>query len=594
MTVTKMKTLALLFPLLLLAACEEGGQASEKTGSDMSTLSGVLSTADLVQQTQSGAYLAAQFAQYRQDWDKASSYLDKAMKYDPGNIQLQQQAMVLAMQSGDSTRAIMLARKVLENDRKNTLALLFVAVDHIARQEYKAAENLLEDMPRNGIADFIKPLLIAWMNAAEGDIDLDFMATGGPLQAYHAFLISDYRGKVKDLERFFMNIVASGGADAHTLEKMGDVAARQGKTNLAKEIYKKLLEEGRDDPSLISRITLIEEKLNNPAAAMNGRMQTPAQGAAEAFYNMARILFNDKSDESAIVFSRLAMLLDPAKDEAKIITARMMARTDHRGDAIALFQSIRADSPYYLESLRSAADIFEMDGQTEQAIAMLEEAFAGGGDVRALIQIGDVYRRAERFEESIAAYNRAEAALGGKISSDHWNLLYARGMSYERAGNMKKAEADLKAALEFRPDHPYLLNYLGYSWADQGKNLSESLALIEKAVALKPDDGYIIDSLGWVFYKMGNFEQAVAELEKAVELVPYDPTINDHLGDAYWQVGRKNEARFQWQRALNHAGEDMELKASLETKIANGIELKEPAVMQARTNAPGEDATANP
>ena len=68
-----------------------------------------------------------------------------------------------------------------------------------------------------------------------------------------------------------------------------------------------------------------------------------------------------------------------------------------------------------------------------------------------------------------------------------------------------------------------VLNYLGYSWIDQNRNLKQGLALIEKAVRQKPDDGYIVDSLGWAHYRMGNYKEAVKHLERAVELRPEDP-----------------------------------------------------------------------
>ena len=265
----------------------------------------------------------------------------------------------------------------------------------------------------------------------------------------------------------------------------------------------------------------------------------------------------------------------------------MMVRTDHPEEAIEFYKSIPAGSAEYDEAQRSAAELLEKEGKIDQSIVYLENAYAQTKDIDALVQIGDVYRRAERHLEAIKAYDRAVSVLGGKVSSDYWHLLYARGMSYERSGNLKKAEDDLEAALEFRPDHPYLLNYLGYSWADQGKKLDKSLELIEKAANLKPDDGYIIDSLGWVYYKMANYEDAVVQLEKAVELVPYDPTINDHLGDAYWQVGRKNEARFQWARAMNASKDDKE-KAALELKISDGLDVKKTPVMEAKTAHPEE------
>ena len=131
----------------------------------------------------------------------------------------------------------------------------------------------------------------------------------------------------------------------------------------------------------------------------------------------------------------------------------------------------------------------------------------------------------------------------------------------------------MKKALELQPDQPYVLNYLGYSWADHGVNVDLSLDYIERAIQQRPNDGYIIDSMGWVLYKLGRFEEAVIHLEKAVELVPGDPIINDHLGDAYWRVGRKLEAGFQWQRALSNA-DDVELIADIEDKILNGLSAK--------------------
>jgi len=150
-------------------------------------------------------------------------------------------------------------------------------------------------------------------------------------------------------------------------------------------------------------------------------------------------------------------------------------------------------------------------------------------------------------------------------------------MAYERQGDWSKAESDLKAALVYRPDHPYLLNYLGYGWADQGMNLDQALQMLERAVSLRPSDGYITDSIGWVNYMMGRYKDSVPYLERAVELLPYDPVINDHLGDAYWRVGRRHEAQFQWERAFNYAADD-KLKAQLQQKLDTGLQASSKSV----------------
>lgn len=103
--------------------------------------------------------------------------------------------------------------------------------------------------------------------------------------------------------------------------------------------------------------------------------------------------------------------------------------------------------------------------------------------------------------------------------------------------------------MELNPDQPLVLNYLGYSWIDQGLNLEEAFKMLRRAVELRPNDGYIVDSLGWAHFKLGQYAEATETLEKAINLKPADPVLNDHLGDAYWRVNRRIEAHFQW----NHA-----------------------------------------
>ena len=51
----------------------------------------------------------------------------------------------------------------------------------------------------------------------------------------------------------------------------------------------------------------------------------------------------------------------------------------------------------------------------------------------------------------------------------------------------------MRKALELQPEQPHVLNYLGYSWIDQGINLDEGMKMIKRAVDQRPDDGYIVD-----------------------------------------------------------------------------------------------------
>jgi Flp pilus assembly protein TadD len=183
--------------------------------------------------------------------------------------------------------------------------------------------------------------------------------------------------------------------------------------------------------------------------------------------------------------------------------------------------------------------------------------------------LGNITRSRKMYAEAVGYYDRA-LALITKPEKRHWAYFYARGTSYERLKNWPAAELDLEKAMQLFPDQPLILNYLGYSWIDQGRNMKEGMSLIEKAVALKPDDGYIVDSLGWAHFKQGNFQEAVRYLERAVELKPDDPVLNDHLGDALWKVGREREAKFQWDQALSLKPEPEDVE-KIKIKLEQGM-----------------------
>ena len=141
-------------------------------------------------------------------------------------------------------------------------------------------------------------------------------------------------------------------------------------------------------------------------------------------------------------------------------------------------------------------------------------------EAKPLDALGDILRSHKRFDEAAVYYGRAIDLIDTPKKKDY-SLYYARGVCFERMDQWAKAEADLQMAMELDPEQPLVLNYLGSSWVDQGRNLKEAMGLIRKAVKLDPNDGYFVDSLGWAHYRLGNYPKAVEHLERAVELRPW-------------------------------------------------------------------------
>jgi Flp pilus assembly protein TadD len=238
--------------------------------------------------------------------------------------------------------------------------------------------------------------------------------------------------------------------------------------------------------------------------------------------------------------------------------------------AIKIYDKIPQSSPLHRNAeIQIASDLDALD-RNDEAKKRLEKLVADHPkDNEAILALANILRGRKQFAECADAYSKAIANIPTPEKAN-WVVFYFRGICYERSKQWPQAEADLKKALQLYPDQPLVLNYLGYSWIDQGVHLDEGMNMIRRAVEQRPDDGYIVDSLGWANFRIGNYDEAVKDLERAVELKPDDPTINDHLGDAYWRVGRVLEARFQWTHARDLKPEPEDLP-KIEVKLKSGL-----------------------
>ncbi len=525
----------------------------------------------------SGSYLAARHAQKAGDLEAAAALMLRAVADDPGNLDLLERATALLIAEGRLAEAERMARRLAEaGGTDSTVAALLLAVSAIQDGDFARAGALLASLPERGINTFVVPLVQAWAQYGAGDID-GALATLAPLadqshfaalHDFHAALIADLGDRPDLAEPMYEASLA--GIGAGTLRAVQAAAGwyqRTGRNERAREVYAQY--EARHPGS-----NLLEAAARLDAGADLPRLvRTPRHGVAEALYGAASSLRQADAFDVGLVLGRLALDLRPDFPLAQALVGDILEMRGRYDAANAVYAAIAADSP-----VREAADLrrarnLDAIGRTDEAVALLEDlARRDEVDPDPLTALGDILRAHKRFDEAAGAYSRAVERVRN-TDRQHWSLFYSRGIAFERSGEWTRAESDFLHALELEPDQPLVLNYLGYSWVEQGINLQQAREMIEKAVALRPNDGYIVDSLGWILYRLGDFEEAVGHLERAVELVPDDPTINDHLGDALWRVGRRQEARFQWRRALAHDPEPDQID-DIRAKLDAGLEAR--------------------
>lgn len=520
-----------------------------------------------------GAYLAGRQARKDGDTTAAARYYAMALAADPENDRLARRAFVLDVSEGLFDRAIPLANRVLAGDEAAPVANLTIAVDDLKNGRYGKAEARIAGAAQRGAMRLVGPLLRAWAAYGAGDVQralarldqLEGNETFKPFEMYHRALLLGVSGDPDGALAALDSLPDDAGLDLRSRLVYASLIARRDGREAALAYLKGLTARFGEDPVL--RTYLSGDRPVADAFPVNDARD----GVAEALYGAASALAQDAVNDVSLVYLRLALHIRPDLDVGYALLGDMQEESGRWDAAMSSYRRIDGESPYKWGANIRVAWALDTLGRTDDAISLLRTmADQRKQNITTLATLADVLRGHRRFDEAARVYAEAIERIETP-GARHWSLFYARGIALERTQRWKQAESDLLKALELNPDQPLVMNYLGYSWADQGVNLEKAVAMIRKAVDLRPTDGYIVDSLGWAYYQQGDFENAVRQLERAVELRPEDPTINDHLGDALWHVGRRRESCYQWRHALQLDPEP-EQAERIADKLSDGLD----------------------
>ncbi len=522
----------------------------------------------------SGSYLAARIARAERDVAAASTYYRSVLRTDPKNPDLIELTFLVTLQSGAVEDSFPLAERLVAIDKSHRLARLALGVKAIKANQFAQARTHLAVAGQGPIADLTATLLTGWTwyganNVKNGVAQIDKLSGPEWYSLYkdlHAGLMLDLANQRNDALKRIERVRAIDPNSLRNIDAHARMLSRAGRDAEAQKIY-------GDFSRALARHPLIDSALDElkGGAKLAPLVTNATNGASEALYGIGSALSQENGGEDlGMVYLQLAIYLNPEHPLALVALGSLFETTKKYQAAIDTYDRVPDNSPLKRKAMIQRAlnlDVLEKKDEARAALQALAEDKPQ--EIEGLFAYANVLRAGKHYSEAADVYSKILTVLG-EPQREHWSIYYYRGMSYERAKQWPLAEKDFQQALKLFPDQPQVLNYLGYSWVDQGINLEQALEMIRKAVSLRPKDGYIVDSLGWAYYRLGRFEEAAAELEKAIVLSPSDPTINDHLGDAYWKIDRKLEARFQWARALENKPEPEDLP-KIQKKLKEGL-----------------------
>jgi tetratricopeptide (TPR) repeat protein len=518
------------------------------------------------------------------EMDKALEAYRKVLNVDPGQSKLASRVAVLLIQQEDFPQAIDVLKDAIKanpNDADPYHQLAYIYAKYLKKTDQAV------DYANRAIA--LNPGDIeAYQRLCEIEL-----AAGQEQKALDAL---ERATKVRSDDASFWTRL--GKLYAAVLFKP-DSQPKPDELKRVNEIFKKAVENARDDPSILKDVAdyyassqqlkeaiplylrvieLQPDDANAREKLATGFILTDQRGKAVEL--LEQII--KEHPEKYQPYDLLAQVLD---DEA-----RSLQRENRLDEAKARFAKVAANyeqslliNPNHAGTyLRLAELLLGPLKDPERAVRFLAEArrrFSGAPEIVYYLAIAQ--REAKQTQRAVATFEEAlrEAQLDPDSEIVNAKFYFNYGVTAEQAGLYDKAADLLRRSIALDPANAAeAYNYLGYMWADLGMHLDEAREMIQRALETDPNNGSYLDSLGWVEFRQGKFDQALGDLLRAVKNMDReDPIVFEHIGDTYLKLHRVPEALESWQKAfaLDPTNKKLAEKIkSTKTTISSGSSAK--------------------
>ncbi|MGI9169558.1 MAG: tetratricopeptide repeat protein, partial [Caulobacteraceae bacterium] len=343
------RALIALLPLAALTACATTGSGPTQGAAAKLEAAGA-SRSDSAY----GLFLAGQEAVNGGHGESAAAYFGRAAALDPGTgvSLLDTRAFSAFLLAGDVKRAAAIAPTdpAIEPAMIH-LGALTRGVEALADGDANRAHAILTgpDVGQPHLA--AAALLAPWAAAAAGDAKgavVHPVIPGQPISQFFASLdqgkLFEHLRRYDEAETAFRSLIAGGDPGSLASLNLGELLERRGRASDAVAIYAQALARDPGAGALIAA--------RDRAAAGKTAPPLPAirQSAAEAMIAPATLMIVEKQYEVALAYLRLALRLDPSRDEAWLMVGDIMTSVGDLGAARAAYLAPRRGSGQFVDA----------------------------------------------------------------------------------------------------------------------------------------------------------------------------------------------------------------------------------------------------
>ncbi len=284
-------------------------------------------------------YVEARAAEMNGDESRSARLYALMAEADPADRTIARKAIATAIQSGQAELAISLAKEIPPNELPID-ARLMLAADQLRRGKNKDAAAALEKGATSTEVDLFAPLVRAWERTARGKDDgielLSQMSAASPLapianeqKAAMLFALGKTDEALPIAQRV---LVQSSGRNTRLRLAYADSLIRLKRPNEAMAML-----QGDDEALAAARERVADGKPLGMAIA------TPSDGYAEMLLALAIDLGREDNKALPIALTQVARHANPGNSEGAILLALLYDGDGRSEDALAMLRTVRPD-----------------------------------------------------------------------------------------------------------------------------------------------------------------------------------------------------------------------------------------------------------
>ena len=512
-------------------------------------------------------------------YDDSQKYLKKLDGLEQSHNNFSLRYIFSLVNSGNFNHAFSYSKKINQDNKGSFESDLIMGIYYLKKSKFDLSKNyLFKAKTRNSISilnQYIANSLYIWSDLNKSNLDA----------AQKNFNQLDKRfDNIRKIQNVFLNcyfesintvslyeeLISNSKTD---FSRYNYFYAKYLENNGKKDKAKKIIEDSLKKYPRNLLLNQYKVDFDNNKKNFDFNCKTEKDNIAELLYIAANALSSQSFFQLSNFYLNLAKYLNKNFHSYDTLLAENYYKIDDFAEAKKIYKDLKNyGSAFNWYSNKQISRILIQEDEKNKSLNLLRKAYdkLPNKGVYETFDYAEFLKNNEDFLNSVNYYTQ----ILNQIEPHH--PLYAevtdgRGVAYERLGEWEKAEKDLLASLKVSPNQAYVINYLAYSWIEQGIKIKKSLEMLEKANELKANDPYIIDSLGWALFKLKRYQESKEYLQLAVRLMPADPIVNDHYGDVLWKNGYEIQARYYWKYVLNLEKTGKDLKEKVEKKLIKGL-----------------------